>query len=63
MSRTPIAVLLICVFVVGWIAGAAVLGDYVRPMSWVVQAVYYPIAGFAWVGPVRWLMLWSVHKR
>ncbi len=63
VSRTPVALVAILLFVAAWIAGAAVLGDYVRPLSWVVQAIYYPVAGFAWVGPVRWLMLWSAHRR
>ncbi len=63
MSRTPIAVCAICVFVVAWIAAAAVLGDHVRPLPWAIQAVYFPLAGFVWVFPVRWLMLWAAHKR
>jgi hypothetical protein len=63
MSRTLPAIVAICVLVIAWISAAAVLGDYVRPLSWWVQAIYYPLAGFAWVVPVRWLMLWAVHKR
>ncbi len=63
MSRTPVATLAIVLFVLAWLAGAAVLADYVRPLHWAVQAVYYPIAGFAWVVPVRWLMLWGAYKR
>ena len=63
MSRTPVATLAICVFVLGWIAAAAVLADAVRPLHWAIQAVYYPLAGFLWVFPVRWLMLWGAHKR
>ena len=47
----------------GWIAGATVLADQVRPLHWAVQAIYYPIAGFGWVFPVWWLMLWGAHKR
>ncbi len=63
MSRTPIATFAIVLFVILWIAAAAVLADYVRPLHWAIQAVYYPIAGFAWVGPVRWIMLWGAHRR
>jgi|GEM_PF-1925958 len=63
MSRTAIAIPAIVAFALAWIAAAAVLGDLVRPLHWAIQAVYYPVAGFAWVGPVRWMMLWSVHKR
>ncbi len=63
MSRTPIATLAIVLLVLAWIAAAAVLADHVRPLHWAIQAIYYPIAGFAWVVPVRWLMLWGAHKR
>jgi hypothetical protein len=63
MPRIPIAALAICVFVIAWIAGATILADQVRPLHWTIQAIYYPIAGFAWVFPVRWLMLWGAHQR
>jgi hypothetical protein len=63
MPRVPIAAFAILGLVTFWIAAATVLGDYVRPLHWTIQAVYYPIAGFAWVFPVRWLMLWGAHKR
>lgn len=63
MSRTPVAVLAICMLVIVWIAAAAVLADQVRPLHWAIQAIYYPLAGFAWVVPVRWLMLWGAHRR
>jgi len=63
MSRTPIAVLAIIFVVIGWISAATILGDYVRRLHCSIQALYYPVAGFAWVFPVRWLMLWAAHKR
>ena len=63
MSRVPLATLAVISLVVAWIAAAAVLADYVRPLHWTVQAIYYPIAGFAWVFPARWLMLWGARMR
>ncbi len=63
MSRTPIAIVAILVFVTAWISAAAVLGDHLAGAHWAVQALYYVTAGFVWVFPVRWLMLWSVHRR
>ena len=63
MTRTPIAIAAILVFVSVWISAAAVLGDHVAGAYWVVQALYYVTVGFVWVFPVRWLMLWSAHKR
>jgi hypothetical protein len=63
MHRKPIAALAICLFVIGWIVAASVLADFVRPLSWAVQAIYFPLAGFLWVFPVWWLMLWAVRRR
>lgn len=63
MSRTPIATAAILAFVLAWIGAAVVLADYVRPLHWAIQAIYYSAAGFVWVFPVRWLMLWGAHKR
>ncbi len=50
------------VFVIAYVAAAVTLVDWL-PRHWAVQAVYFLIAGIAWVFPIRWLMLWSVHKR
>ena len=63
MSRTPVATLAISVFIVAWIAAAVVLADRLSPMHWAVQVAYFVVAGFVWVFPVRWLMLWGAHKR
>jgi hypothetical protein len=63
MSRVPVATVAILLLVIAWISAATILADHVRPLSWMVQAVYYPVAGFAWVFPVRWLMLWGAHQR
>ncbi len=63
MSRIPIATLAALVFVFAYIVAVVVLPEYLPPMWWPVEAVYWGIAGLIWVLPVRWLMLWSVHKR
>ncbi len=63
MSRTPIATLAALAFVFVYIVAVVVLPDYLPRMWWPVEAVYWGIAGLIWVLPVRWLMLWSVHKR
>jgi hypothetical protein len=40
-----------------------VLSDHVRGLNLGVQFVYFAVAGFVWVFPVRWLMLWAAHQR
>jgi hypothetical protein len=63
MSRTPIAIVAVLLFVSAWVAAAAVIGDHLAGANTLLQAAYYITAGFVWVFPVRWLMLWSVHQR
>ena len=63
MSRTPLATLAALVFVFAYILVAVIVPEHLPPMWWPVAAVYWCIAGLIWVLPVRWLMLWSVHKR
>ncbi len=62
MTRPVAATLMGIVFIIAYIAGSVTLVD-VLPDHWAVQAVYFLVAGFVWVVPVRWLLLWSVHKR
>jgi hypothetical protein len=63
MPRIPIATIAVLLVVIAWISVATVLADYVRPLHWALQIPYYAVAGFAWVFPVRWLMLWGAHMR
>jgi hypothetical protein len=63
MPRTPIAFVAGPVFMAVWIGGATVLADQVRGRNAAVQFAYYATAGFAWVFPIRWLMLWAARKR
>ncbi len=62
MSRPTAATLMGIAFVIAYVAAAITLPDAL-PQHWAVQAVYFLIAGVVWVFPIRWLMLWSVHKR
>ena len=63
MSRPAIATLAGIAFILAYIVGVVALPDFIGRMYWVIEAVYWCIAGFVWVFPIRWLMLWSVHKR
>ncbi len=62
MGRPFVASVLGVVFIIVYVVGAITLPD-VLPDQWAVRAVYFLVAGLAWVLPVRWLMLWSVGKR
>ena len=63
MSRTPIAAAAGLVFLSAWVATAVVAADFVFRLNFLVQLVYFAVAGFVWVFPIRWLMLWAVHQR
>jgi hypothetical protein len=63
MSRVPGASVAGLVFLAAWLAGATVLADHVRGLNMAVQFIYYAVAGFVWVFPIRWLMLWAAHQR
>ncbi len=63
MSRSTIASLAGILFVLAYMVIAITLPDYFPRLPWPVEALYWLVAGVIWVFPVRWLMLWSVHKR
>ena len=62
MSRPFAAAVAGVAFIAVYIVAAITLPD-VLPGNWVIQAVYFLVAGVVWVIPIRWLMLWSVGKR
>lgn len=63
MPRIAIATVAGTVFLSLWIAGAMLLADHVSGLNFAIQFAYFAVAGFVWVFPIRWLMLWSVHQR
>jgi len=63
MPRIPIAAAAGLLFLALWIGGATVLADHVRGLNVLVQFAYYSVAGFVWVFPIRWLMLWGAGMR
>ena len=50
-------------FLAAWIAAATVGGDMVRHAHPALAFLYYATAGFAWVFPIWWLMLWAARRR
>jgi hypothetical protein len=63
MSRNKLATLATIVFVLGWIVGAVALADWLPPLHWAVQAVFWLVVGFVWVFPIWGLMLWAARGR
>ena len=63
MSRPTLATIAGILFILVYIVAAITLPDFAPPLHWTIEAIYWGVAGIIWVFPVRWLMLWSVHKR
>jgi len=63
MSRPTLATLAGIAFVLAYIFVVVQIPELIGRMYWAAEAVYWGIAGIVWVIPIRWLMLWSVHKR
>jgi hypothetical protein len=63
ISRTPAATLAGVAFVLAYIALAVIVPERLPRMHWLIEALYWCLAGILWVFPIRWLMLWAVGKR
>jgi hypothetical protein len=63
MGRTVTACIAGCAFLILWVGAATILADHVSGLNFAVQFLYFAVAGFVWVFPVRWLMLWAAHQR
>ncbi len=62
MSRTPLAILVGLIGFTVYLVGAATLADHLPTTNWIVQAVYFTVAGVLWVLPAKWLMVWAAKK-
>ena len=63
MSRPKIATAAGLLFVVAYVAAVVSLPDLFPRLPWVLEALYWLVAGVVWVFPIRWLMMWAVGKR
>ena len=46
---------------VAYVAAVVVLGDRVTDAHWLVQAVFFLLAGTLWAFPATWLIRWAVR--
>jgi hypothetical protein len=56
--RKPLGALIIVMWIVAYVAVAAVIGDRIASEHWAWKVLYFPIAGLAWVLPLRPLLRW-----
>lgn len=60
--RKPLGALIIVVWIVAYVAVAAVIGDRIASEHWFWKVLYFPIAGLAWILPLRPLLRWMHAK-
>ena len=60
--RKPLGALIIVVWIVAYVAVAAVIGDRIAQEHWAWKVLYFPIAGLAWVLPMKPLLRWMHAK-
>ncbi|HVY89466.1 MAG TPA: DUF2842 domain-containing protein [Hyphomonadaceae bacterium] len=53
---------LLIVWMIAYIAVAAVVGDRIASESWVWKVIYFPVVGLAWVLPLKPLLHWMHAK-
>lgn len=62
MSRPALAFLIGTVGFVAYIVAVTMLGDFFVGAHWILQALYYGVAGILWVYPAVKLMYWGAGK-
>jgi hypothetical protein len=57
--RKLIGTVLLVAFVTAYIVVAVTIGDFrIRDASWPIQAIYFLVAGLAWVLPAGLIIRW-----
>ncbi len=60
--RKLVGSLILLVWMVSYVAVAAVIGDRIAQEHWVWKLLYFPIVGVGWVLPLRPLIRWMHAK-
>jgi hypothetical protein len=56
--RKIIGSLSLVVWVIAYVAVAGVLGDRIAKEAWYWQVLFFPVAGLAWILPLKPLLRW-----
>jgi hypothetical protein len=62
MPRTAIALFAAFAFLAAYLAAVMAASDYIVPLHWALQALFFLAAGVLWVPPVHFLILWAAGK-
>jgi hypothetical protein len=61
MSRILVATFAGLVGFALYVVLAVTLADWLEGRHWAARALYFAVAGVAWVLPARWLMFWAAR--
>ncbi len=61
MSRSTIALLAGLAGFIAYVVVVLLLADHVLGLHWMVQFVFFAVAGIAWVWPAKRLIVWAVR--
>lgn len=60
--RKILGAVVLVTWLVAYVAVAAVIGDRIAHEHWAWKVLYFPIAGLAWILPLKPLLRW-VHAK
>ena len=61
--RKPAGIFLILALILGWSILVTIVFDLIRGLPWPLHAVYFIVAGIAWVLPLKPLLRWMETGR
>ena len=61
--RKPAGIFLILALILVWAILVITVFDYVESLPWPVHAVYFIVAGIAWIAPLKPLLRWMETGR
>ncbi len=61
--RKPAGMLLIVAIIIAWAALVASLSGLVGQWHWVLQLLFYVVAGIVWITPMKPLLRWMEGGR
>jgi hypothetical protein len=56
--RKPVGILLILLLILAWSVIVAIAADWVIGLAWPITALFFLVAGIAWILPLKPLLRW-----
>lgn len=56
--RNGVGIILILLFILFWALGVLLLSPLVRQLPFLLEMLFYAVAGICWIFPVRPMLIW-----